>query len=192
MNPVFQIILIALACAAVIAGAVIAANIYRRREAAADAQWEAARAAERARAASYVPERKQPTPAQAAPARHDARPVQQTVVHDSSGTDLVNLLVMQQVLNSVGHDHHHEGHHEERSEEHNESAVETQESVQEPVTYEAPAYTAPEPASYTAPEPVYTAPEPSYSPPSYDSSPSYSDSSSSYSDSGSSGGGGDF
>jgi hypothetical protein len=200
MNPTLPIILVIVACVAVSAAAIFAANLYRRREAEATARRAAARQAER-HAASEAKARELATAyqlswidpttgkphrndhicnqqcrdlrdaarnirAQAAPvrppardlaraarSRYDARPVQQPEVHGDSSTDLVNLLLMQQALNSVGHDHH-EGYREERPEE----RYDSQDQPQEPAAYEAPAES--EPVSYSAPEPVYTEPEP--------------------------------
>lgn len=182
-NPVVLVLLIALACASVIIGVVIAANIYRRREEAASRRRDVARLDESRRAMSYAQERRQAAVHQPAPAQHvvrtrfDARPVQQPDVHGTSGTDLFNVLMMQQALINIGDDHRDE-HHEDRSEKHYESQEQAQEYAPEPA-YEAsvvestpkPVY-ASEQVSYTAPEPAYTAPEPA---PSYDS-PSYSDS----------------
>lgn len=227
MNPTFlilPIILVVVACAAVTAGALAAANILRRREAEAGARRKAARQAERDRTVSQAEERLQTAVvratwidpstgephrndhicnqqcrdlkeaakkdsmqtarirpparelAQAARSRYAARPVQKPAVHGDSGADLVNLLLMQQALNSISHDQDHEdrGERTESQEQPQERAAEA--PANEPVPYSAPepTYTAPEPMSYTAPDPA----------PSYDAP--------SFSDSGNVSGGGDF
>lgn len=186
MNPVFQILLIALTCAAAIAGAILGASFYRRREAAAEEQRKAARVNRSSDAAtpSHVrPQAARPVQhtyvPQEAPVRY-AAPVQQPV-HDTSGADLVNILLMQQALNSIADEQRYEEYREELAEERYESQEQSREYTPEPAAYEAPA-ASPEPA-YTAPDPVSYAPDPT---PSYDSSPSFD--SSSYSDSGFSGG----
>ncbi|BCW71877.1 hypothetical protein [Arthrobacter sp. NicSoilB8] len=207
MNPTYlilPIILVVVTCAAVAAGAIFAANVYRRREAEATALRVAARQAEH-RAVSEAEALELATAyhrawidpatgephrndhicnqqcrdlkaaarnlrAQAASSRCDARTGQQPVAPDSGAGDLVNLLLMQQALNSIDNDHHG-GYSEERPEERYESQDQAHEPAEAPSEIETASYSAPEPA-YTAPEPIsYSAPDPapSYDAPSFNS-----------------------
>ena len=82
---------------------------------------------------------------QTAPVRY-VTPVQQPT-QDNSGADLVNILLMQQTLNSIADEPSYEEYREERAE-----ARESQEQsagyTPEPAVYEAAA-ASPEPVSYT-------------------------------------------
>lgn len=167
MNPTLPIVLVAIACLAVSAAAVFAANVYRRREAKATAIQAAARQAEHNRTVGLSKE----LPPQRA--RYNGRPVQQPAVSDSGASDLVNILLMQQVLGSLGTDHHHEAHRDERPDEHYGSQEQPQEatvsemaaeSESTPYSVPEPAYIEQEPVSYSEPDPA-----PSYDSGSYDS-----------------------
>lgn len=192
-NPAVLTLLIALACATLIAGAVITARVFRRRAEEADKQREAARLSARgseaslrrreeeankrreaarleaqAPTASRAPASIRPAAAPAASApSYQHRPIQQPDAHDS-GADLFNALMIQQALNNLGQEHEHY-----RENASGDESTRFSEYVPEPASYEAPVYAAPEPVSYTAPDPA----------------PSCTESSPSYSDSGSFGGG---